>query len=156
MKFIQILDFINEKRKGKWTDKIKDMKQYVQMLEDASKLIFREKMFVLGILFKNFLKLFFWYGIPFLILYPYHLMSFWQVITLSSLSVMLAAVIPSPAGIGALEFVMILLFTQNAGQELAICVSILYRFATFLFPFVIGGLLILTRKLYLYFLQREN
>lgn len=107
-----------------------------------------------GTILKNFVKLLFWYGIPFLILYPYHIMTFWQIITLSSLSVMLAAVIPSPAGIGALEFVMILLFSQKTGGELAACVSILYRFATFVFPFIIGGVYIFVRKLYLHRRQR--
>lgn len=54
---------------------------------------------------------------------------------ITALSVMLAAVIPAPAGIGSTEFVFTGLFAGIVGTGIAGSASLLYRFATFVFHF---------------------
>jgi uncharacterized protein (TIRG00374 family) len=64
----------------------------------------------------------------------------------TSLSVLLAAVIPAPAGIGSTEFVFAMLFSVIVGTGAAGSTSLLYRFATFVLPFVIGAFVVLSRR----------
>ena len=69
-----------------------------------------------------------------------------QVLAITSLSMMLAAVIPAPAGIGSSEFVLTMLLAVIVGTAEAGSVSLLYRFATFVLPFLIGAVVVLLRK----------
>lgn len=70
-----------------------------------------------------------------------------QTLAVTSLSVMLAAVLPSPAGIGSTEFVFTLLFAAVAGTGAAGSASLLYRFATFVFPFLVGMIIVIRRRI---------
>ena len=72
-----------------------------------------------------------------------------QTMAVTSLSVMLAAVIPSPAGIGSTEFVFTALFSGIVGTGLAGSASLLYRFGTFVFPFLVGAVVVIIRRIYL-------
>lgn len=67
------------------------------------------------------------------------------VLAITSLSVMLAAVIPSPAGIGSTEFVFTTLFAGIVGTGMAGSASLLYRFGTFVFPFLVGTVVVIVR-----------
>lgn len=58
---------------------------------------------------------------------------------------MLAAVIPSPAGIGSTEFVFTTLFAGIVGTGMAGSASLLYRFGTFVFPFLVGTVVVIVR-----------
>ena len=60
---------------------------------------------------------------------------------------MTAAVIPTPAGIGAVELIMSNLLGVLIDLHKAAAVTVLYRVATFIFPFVVGGALILVNKI---------
>ena len=55
------------------------------------------------------------------------------------MSVMLAAVIPMPGGIGSSELVMTAIYSGLVGSAAAGAMALLYRFATFMFPFIIGA-----------------
>jgi uncharacterized protein (TIRG00374 family) len=66
-------------------------------------------------------------------------MSFVTSMAVAAVSVMLAAVIPAPAGIGSSEFVLIMMFGGIAGEAAAGAMSLLYRFATFVFPCLVGA-----------------
>ena len=96
---------------------------------------------------KNLAKLCFWYCIPFLILFGTNEISLLDSLSITSLSVMSAAVIPTPAGVGAVELIMTNLFAVLVGVHKAGAITVLYRVATFIFPFVVGGVLILISKL---------
>jgi uncharacterized protein (TIRG00374 family) len=88
----------------------------------------------------------FWYCVPFLILFGSNEISLLDSLSITSLSVMTAAVIPTPAGIGAVELIMTNLFAVLVGVHKAGAITVLYRVATFIFPFVVGGVLILISK----------
>jgi uncharacterized membrane protein YbhN (UPF0104 family) len=47
----------------------------------------------------------------------------------------------TPSGIGALEFVFCLLYSTIVTEEAAAAVLILYRFYTWILPFVIGAVI---------------
>ena len=69
-----------------------------------------KKRLVAGAVGLNLIKFAFWYSIPYLIFLGQGEITLPQTMAVTSLSVMLAAVIPSPAGIGSTEFVFIALF----------------------------------------------
>ena len=117
-----VVDFFNGKTKGRFDPQAAMLHDQCQMLEDASRqLIFLGQGEI---------------TLP-------------QTMAVTSLSVMLAAVIPSPAGIGSTEFVFTALFSGIVGTGLAGSASLLYRFGTFVFPFLVGAVVVIIRRIYL-------
>ncbi|MDH6365225.1 uncharacterized membrane protein YbhN (UPF0104 family) [Enterococcus sp. PF1-24] len=89
--------------------------------------------------FWNLLKLVFWYVVPYVVLVPdYPQLDFLQIFSFISFSVILAGVIPAPAGVGSLEFVYLLLFQPLVGTVDALSSVLLYRFASYVLPVIIG------------------
>lgn len=142
----RFLDFVNEKTKGKITHFIGDLRGQCQVLEEASKYLLRRKGMVFEVILLNLLKFCFWYGIPYFIFANHSEVTLVETMAVTSLSVMLAAVIPSPAGIGSTEFVFTSLFASIVGTGLAGSASLLYRFGTFVFPFLIGAVIVIARR----------
>ena len=120
-----------------------------QMLEDASRQLMGEKRLVAGAVGLNLIKFAFWYSIPYLIFLGQGEITLPQTMAVTSLSVMLAAVIPSPAGIGSTEFVFTALFSGIVGTGLAGSASLLCRFGAFVFPFLVGAVVVIIRRIYL-------
>lgn len=141
---IGLLDKVN--RKGRFDAQAAMLREQCLILEDAASELMTKKRFILSIVGKNMLKFAFFYGIPFVILYQQFGLSLLQVWAITSVSIMLAAVIPSPAGIGSSEFVFTALFAVVVGGGAAGSAALLYRFATFVVPFVIGGVVVLLRR----------
>ena len=52
---------------------------------------------------------------------------------------MLSGIIPTPSGAGSLEFVFLLFFTRFVKTQTALPVILVFRFATWIVPFLIGG-----------------
>lgn len=140
-----ILDKLN--KSGKLDEKITYLKEQFIIMEEAAAFLLKRGSFILITILKNLLKLAFWYGIPFLIFYGNDKVSLAQAMAITSLSVMMAAVVPAPAGIGSTEFIFTLLFSVTVGTTEAGSASLLYRFATFVFPFAAGGCIVLLRRL---------
>lgn len=87
----------------------------------------------------NLVKLSFWLVIPYVVLVWEHPeLGFWQSFFYTAFSIILAGVIPTPAGIGSLEFVFTLIFKSVVGSVDAISALLLYRFASYVLPFLIG------------------
>ena len=112
--------------------------------------LLKNKKATTGVIFLCLLKCCFWYGIPYLLFKGVQFqgnpaLTLSQVLAITSLSVMLAAVIPSPAGIGSTEFVFTTLFAGIVGTGMAGSASLLYRFGTFVFPFLVGTVVVLIR-----------
>ena len=134
-------------RKGRFDGQRAFLQSQCVILEQAASKLLREKRFVLGILGKNLLKFAFWYGIPYFVLMDTKAVTLPQAMAVTSLSVMLAAVLPSPAGIGSTEFVLAMLFEALVGTAAAGSATLLYRFATFVLPFVIGAVIVVARRI---------
>lgn len=134
-------------RKGKLDEKETYFSQQCEIVEEAASKLLHDKKFVVSIIGKNLIKFAFWYGIPFVVLYESHGVTLSQTMAVTSLSVMLAAVIPSPAGIGSTEFVFAALFAVLVGTAEAGSASLLYRFATFLLPFAVGAVVVILQRI---------
>lgn len=141
---LKLLSLIN--RKGRFDDLHTKLKEQCAMMEESSRDLIQNKLLILVTILLNLLKLACWYGIPFLAFMSTGLVSLAEVMAITALSVMLAAVIPSPAGIGSTEFVFTALFGAIVGTGLAGSASLLYRFATFVFPFIVGAVLVIWRR----------
>ena len=82
-----------------------------QCFMTSARQLMGEKRLVAGAVGLNLIKFAFWYSIPYLIFLGQGEITLPQTMAVTSLSVMLAAVIPSPAGIGSTEFVFTALFS---------------------------------------------
>lgn len=140
-----LLDKLN--RKGRFNEQEVFLREQCRILEGAVSSLLNEKKFVLEIIGKNLLKFAFWYSIPYFVLMDTGAVTLPQAMAITSLSVMLAAVIPSPAGIGSTEFVFTMLFEVMVGMGAAGSASLLYRFATFVLPFIIGAVIAVARRI---------
>ncbi len=140
-----IIAFFN--RKGKYDAVEKELRSQCDDLEEASRFLLKKKGMVAGVIGLDLIKLCFWYGIPYLLFMGTGSITLMETMAITSLSVMLAAVIPSPAGIGSTELMFITLFTSSVGTGLAGSASLLYRFATFVLPFMLGAVVVIRRRI---------
>ena len=67
-------------------------------------------------------------------------------LTVTSLAMILAGSIPAPAGIASVEFVYTLLFSVIANSIKSVSSMLIYRFSSFIVPFLVGGLYVILRK----------
>lgn len=141
-----VLDFVNAKTKNRFGLINAQLREQCDMMEAASKYLLKRKMMVAGVIALNLLKLCFWYAIPYLVFHAENAIALHEVMAVTSLSVMLAAVLPAPAGIGSTEFVFTSLFSEILGTGLAGSASLLYRFGTFVFPFLVGAVIVIVRR----------
>ena len=140
----RLLDIVNQKFHGRFEIMEAEIKRQCMMLEDASKHLLKNKKTTTGVILLCLLKCCFWYGIPYLLFRGVQFqgnpaLTLSQVLAITSLSVMLAAVIPST------EFVFTTLFAGIVGTGMAGSASLLYRFGTFVFPFLVGTVVVLIR-----------
>ncbi|MCD8217823.1 MAG: flippase-like domain-containing protein [Clostridiales bacterium] len=111
----------------------------IGILEQSGTKLLKDWKTLVSCVVRNIAKLFFWYSIPFLILFQSGVMTLRTSLSVTSLSVMTAAVIPTPAGIGSTELIMTGLFGVLVDVDQAMAITLLYRTATFIFPFVVGA-----------------
>lgn len=91
------------------------------------------------LIFFNLFKLSFWLVVPFIVLKGQHSdLGFFTSFFYTAFAIILAGVIPTPAGLGSLEVVFTWLFKPLVGQVDAISALLLYRFVTYVLPFLIG------------------
>lgn len=141
-----LLDFINGKFKGRFEVQIASLRGECQMLEVASKHILKRKRLVAEVIGISLVRNCFWYGIPYLIFMGHNDVTLMQTMAVTSLAIMLAAVLPAPGGIGSTELVLTSLFAGIVGTGLAGSASLLYRFGTFVFPFMVGAVVVIVRR----------
>lgn len=147
--FFALLDFLNRKFSGRFDVPIATLRGQCQMLEAASQDLLKKKSMVAWVIVLNLVRSCFWYGMPYLIFRGHSDVTLLQTMAVTSLSVMLAAVLPAPAGIGSTEFVFTALFSGIVGTGLAGSASLLYRFGTFVFPFLVGAVVVVARRIQL-------
>lgn len=121
------------------------------IMEQSTSKLLKDVKTIVAIVIKNMLKLCFWYGIPFLILFGTGEIPLLSSLSVTSLSVMTAAVIPTPAGIGSTELIMTSLYRVLVDVDKAAAITVLYRVATFIFPFVVGAIMMLCGRVVKHF-----
>lgn len=130
------------KKSEKMKDKMESLEEKCIIMQTSTAELLHVRGLIFSMIIKNLIKVCFWYAIPFLIVLGKVDLTLLDSLSITSLSVMAAAVIPTPAGIGSTEFIMTALYQVVMGVELAGTTTLLYRFATFVFPFVVGGVMI--------------
>ncbi|SET03731.1 hypothetical protein SAMN04487821_105106 [Enterococcus malodoratus] len=134
-------------KRQKLRDIVDQLNNQVYSLRGAIKTFIRDRNAVIRVFCSNMAKLVVWYSLPFFILvkdYPY--IDIWLTVALISFTVILGGVLPAPGGIGGFEFVYVLLFRNIVGKVDAVSSLLLYRYATYLLPFLIGMIYVLFNK----------
>lgn len=134
-------------KRQKLRDIVDQLNNQVYSLRGAIKTFIRDRNAVIRVFCSNMAKLVVWYSLPFFILvkdYPY--IDIWLTVALISFTVILGGVLPAPGGIGGFEFVYVLLFRNVVGKVDAVSSLLLYRYATYLLPFLIGMIYVLFNK----------
>ncbi|GGC85645.1 lysylphosphatidylglycerol synthase transmembrane domain-containing protein [Enterococcus wangshanyuanii] len=134
------------KRKGlrDWVDKCN---LQIYSLRETVQTIIKDRSAILRIFGWNVVKLLFWYVIPYVVLVENHPnIDFLLVFSFTSFAVILSGVFPTPAGIGPFEFVYLLLFKPLVGTVDAVSSLLLYRFGSFVLPFLIGFIFVVVEK----------
>ena len=132
---------------GKWQDKRDKMKAQIDsMQEESLRLLKHSPRTAGGIFLCDFAKLTCWYLVPWFVLSADLPVSLWQIVCITAAAQMLAGVIPTPAGLGSLEFVFLMFSTKIVGAAEAGAAMILLRCAVNIIPLVPGALLALTDR----------
>lgn len=126
---------------------IEKLESSVTIMEESTSKLLRDVKLLVIVVIKNMVKLCFWYCIPFLILLGTGEITLLSSLSVTSLSVMTAAVIPTPAGIGSTELIMTTMYRALVDVNKAGAITLLYRVATFIFPFIVGGVLMLADRI---------
>ena len=117
--------------------------EQVNILQSEVQHLLKERQMMLRLLLQNIIKMLCWFSIPAILLFnPGNPASFLSNMALTSMVYVLSGVIPSPGGIGSLEFVFILLFGEIIAGEQAASIIILYRLLISVVPFLIGTLVV--------------
>lgn len=120
--------------------KITALKEQVRLLNRSGReLFFRKAVLVQNILL-NLVKFIAAYAISAYLLYGKQALSPGECVALMAVVYMLAGVIPTPSGIGSLEFVYLLFFGSFAEPEVTVPSLLVFRFVTWILPFAVGGL----------------
>lgn len=134
-------------KKQKLRDWVDKCNLQIYSLRDTVQAIIKDRSALLRILLWNIAKVFVWLLIPYVALVEQHsAIDLLQVLSFTSFSIVLAGVIPTPAGIGSFEFVYLLLFKPLVGTVDAVSSLLLYRFSSFVLPFLIGLVYVMQMK----------
>ncbi len=130
-------------RTGKYLEKINKMNTEFVSLREGTYFLMKDKVAMASLVLRNLIRLIFWYCLPCFLFGENTLSQIRHTISVSSLVTALAGVLPSPAGIGSTEFLFTAFFSRIYGTTLAASSMLLYRFATFIFPFFVGILVVM-------------
>ena len=139
-----MLDFFN--KKGKYDALEHQLREQCADLETASKYLLHKKKMVAGVVGLNLLKLCFWYGMPYLLFAGDKNINLVETMAITALSVMLAAVIPAPAGIVPPSLYLPDFCRDCRDRHSRFGVSVI-SFCHICFPFLIGVAVVITRKI---------
>lgn len=132
------------KRIRRWIDQCN---LQIYSLRETVQSVTQDRSALLRIFGWNVAKLLIWYIIPYVVLMQQHpKLDLLLVMSFTSFAVILSGVLPTPAGIGPFEFVYLLLFKPLVGSVDAVSSLLLYRFASFVLPFLIGSVYVLVDK----------
>lgn len=126
-------------KKAKFREVIDRVNLQIYSLRETVSTVLQDRTALIRVYLLSMIKLALWYIIPFICLMDgQNEIDFLLIFSLVSFTLVLSGVIPSPAGIGAFEFVYLYLFTPVVGTVDAVSSLLLYRFASYLLPFILG------------------
>ncbi|MDD6136357.1 MAG: lysylphosphatidylglycerol synthase transmembrane domain-containing protein [Lachnospiraceae bacterium] len=111
----------------------------INSLQSQSRLIWKDKTLFLQVVFLNVFKFACWYIIPGILFIGRYNINLIFALTLMAVCNMLGCVMLAPSGVGTLDYVFSLLFgTVIPDGEVIAATIVLYRFFTWIVPFLIG------------------
>ena len=111
----------------------------INRLQSQSRLIWKDKTLFLQVVFLNVFKFACWYIIPGILFIGRYNINLIFALTLMAVCNMLGCVMLAPSGVGTLDYVFSLLFgTVIPDGEVIAATIVLYRFFTWIVPFLIG------------------
>lgn len=136
----KLIDFLLKKEKYKALNS--GIKEQMDNLRIATKDIVRDPKAWLRFTVTNVVKMSSWYVIPVIAIFAtggeMDGVTIAQAITATAIMQLIMGVIPTSGGVGSLEVVFSLIFAAVFGTALAGSSMILYRIATYYFPFIIS------------------
>lgn len=134
-----------------WEEKLTGAGHKLAQLQAESRSLLKAPLLLLRLFLCNLLKFTTWYLIPWMVFrssttedLPFTAL---QCFSLTALSQSLAGIIPTPAGIGSVEAVFVLLFRRLLPEAKALSAVVLYRFDTMLLPCAIGAFFVLGERI---------
>lgn len=124
-----------------FAEKAASLKEQVCLLNESGHLFLCQKHTLIQIILCNLIKLAAIYCIPAYLLQGKCDTGFMECAAMMAAVYMLAGVIPAPSGIGSLEFVYLLFFGVLADSGDIVPALLVFRFVTWIFPFMLGGIL---------------
>lgn len=137
-----IIDKLSDKFPS-FTEKLASLKKQVYLLNESGHTFLHKKLILIQVVLFNLMKLTAIYCIPAYLLRGKCDIGFIECTALMAAVYILAGVIPAPSGIGSLEFIYLLLFGVLAEPETTVPTLLVFRFVTWILPFIIGGILCL-------------
>lgn len=124
----------------KWKSRKHQWKANLTALYAQSQRLLRDGRCLIKVLAWNALKLCCLYSIPFLAMEMLGISgpTFWQVQLLTALMHLISNALPNVAGVGPVEFAFVMIFSHYMEYAQASSALILYRVATFFFPFTLS------------------
>lgn len=133
-------------KKPAWERRVYAWKEQIELLNRSGRIILGQKYKIIFVILLQTGKLVLFYAIPAYLLRgclqpAAVLQEFLICILLMSIVYMLSGVIPAPSGIGSLEFVFLLFFSGAAKAQTAVPAILVFRFVTWVIPFMAGGVI---------------
>ncbi|SEV93819.1 lysylphosphatidylglycerol synthase transmembrane domain-containing protein [[Clostridium] fimetarium] len=137
-------------RNGKLDNFQTKMNEQMDEMRCSSIELLKDKKRIAWICFYDIFKLLSWYVIPYIFLINSTGSSLFICLAIMSFVVAIAGVMVAPAGIGTLEFVFMLLFAGMASNDKLLLAILLYRFFAFVVPGLVGVIVVIVHKLFIY------
>lgn len=139
-------------KKPKWKDRGEKIKLQVEAMHDEARDLIKSPETILKALALNAAKLFCFYIIPYLCAKAIGVdaLPLMQMMTLASLTHVIASAIPNIAGMGPLEAAFILLFSYYMKSGEAKSMLVLFRLATYFAPFIVSSVVASKLRIKLY------
>lgn len=133
----------------KWKEKKKTWKEQINGLYSESKSVIKDKKLIIEMLALNMVKLAILYLIPWLSLFAIGegtSCTFGKSFVLAAVMLLVTSVIPNVAGMGPAEYMFIFVYGFYTTHASAASAMLLYRAATYFFPFLISIVAVMFAK----------
>ncbi|MBE6151922.1 MAG: flippase-like domain-containing protein [Firmicutes bacterium] len=124
-------------------EKIEKFNSYVSRFHDSTKLLLKDKLNLIKIIFFNLIGLILNYSVPLAILYSmgdFSSFNLYVSIIASAYVMIIGAFVPLPGGTGGLEYSFIAFFGNLVTGSKLTVLMLCWRFITYYFGMIVGGL----------------
>lgn len=147
MNFVLVLTDKLADRFPSLREKTTSAKEQITLLNRSGHILFSRKGVSVQVILFNLLKFAAIYVIPAYLLSGQCSLSAACCTAMMAVVYLLAGVIPTPSGMGSLEFVYLLFFGSFADPSATVPSLLVFRFVTWILPFLAGGVICLADKL---------